>query len=495
MPPQKSVIELKFTPDEYLCTWHVPSLDGETLHLPGSVEVAADQPPRGTVYGKVPVKSYSNDGNISLNFPQSTKYKALKFTLANGGVGTVLNAQLEIFISQGVVTGAAVTMAKASSLMPWEDHTTKAPLEDEDFLFDAAEIQVSGLDSLMGVTPIGQKTHQSKKDEEGKFSWTSVTNPKSEIEWQDSVGNTLSGWYSAKLNTFDFYNVSIRFAPLLRLTLSQGGSLFEIVKGWLEPVRGIASIATGRSQAITYFALSPVEDESVAATAQVFGTALKQAPYESSNDQIRRDKSVLRCVEDGVNLLDLVSEWRRLEAEGHPLIQTYAGMLHVKDSHPRSRFLLLIQSLEGMYGHDTAADFEERQIKHEERRGELLTALADHLSSRQKRFLKKNLARDPARNLEDALSAAFDLPEDFIQTRATLEESRLAKAVMADQECTALGALRIARNGLAHGTRGFPAEDLQQVNDILDRLVRAHALRLLGCPDAVLSRLATPDAD
>ena len=53
----------------------------------------------------------------------------------------------------------------------------------------------------------------------------------------------------------------------------------------------------------------------------------------------------------------------------------------------------------------------------------------------------------------------------------------------------ALGAIRIARNALAHGTRGFDAEDLDPVNEILDRVVRAHALRLLGCDERLSGRL------
>ena len=223
----------------------------------------------------------------------------------------------------------------------------------------------------------------------------------------------------------------------------------------------------------------------------MFGTAVKQAPYESNDEQVRRDNSALRCVEDGVSLLDLVKTWQKLEAEQHPLIETYAGMLHAKDNHPRSQFLLLIQSLEGMHGHDTQAEFEERCIKHTAKRGELLTAVDGHISGKQKQFLKRNLHREPARSMEDALNAAFDLPDQFAATRAALESSHLVTTLVAEEECTPLRRPANRRNGLAHGTRKFPVEDLQQVDRNVDRLVRAHGLRLLGCPDAVLIRLST----
>ena len=173
---------MKFLPDEYLCTWHIPALDGTTLHLPGSIEVLADRPPCGTVYGKVPIESDSADGSTSFSFPQIKEYPALKFTLANGGVGLILEAHINLMISQGRVHGAAATMARANSFMPWQEHTTEAATADETFLFYAAEIQVSGLDSMLGVTPIGQKTQPTKKDDNGNFTWTSETNPKSEVE-------------------------------------------------------------------------------------------------------------------------------------------------------------------------------------------------------------------------------------------------------------------------------------------------------------------------
>ncbi len=53
----------------------------------------------------------------------------------------------------------------------------------------------------------------------------------------------------------------------------------------------------------------------------------------------------------------------------------------------------------------------------------------------------------------------------------------------------AADALRIIRNDLAHGTKGYDAYQLLQVVEVLERVVRAHALELLGCPDLVISRL------
>ena len=209
---------------------------------------------------------------------------------------------------------------------------------------------------------------------------------------------------------------------------------------------------------------------------------------------MRDQESVLFCHADDVDLLSMIHAWWDLTAEHHPLIETYAGMLHAQEEHPRSRFLLLIQSLEGMYGHETKEEYERQKAAHHERRAETLERIRDHAEPKDFQFIKKTLHRDPLRSLETALEWAFEVPSPEPSIQARLADTHLVQMVVSheaeeDRGCSTLSAIRIARNGLAHGTRGFDAEDLDIVNDILDRVVRAHSLRLLGCPHQVLRRL------
>lgn len=75
--------------------------------------------------------------------------------------------------------------------------------------------------------------------------------------------------------------------------------------------------------------------------------------------------------------------------------------------------------------------------------------------------------------------------------KARLEGTPLITATAAPPVSAknAADALRMIRNDLAHGTRGYDAYELQQVVEVLERMVRAHALELLGCPEAVISRV------
>jgi hypothetical protein len=222
---------------------------------------------------------------------------------------------------------------------------------------------------------------------------------------------------------------------------------------------------------------------------QIYGTGLRQDPYQSDSEAVRNHKSALFCGEDGVDLLELVHAWWKLTDEHHPLIETYAGMLHAQEDHPRSRFLLLIQSLEGMYGHETQTDFEKKKQTHQERYAETLERIREQVDAGDFRFIKNSLAKEPFRNLETALrwSSNVGTPDPSIEDRVA--RTSLIRIVTSEEASSTFDALRRVRNGLAHGTPGFDAEDLDEVNGVLDRVVRAHALRLLGCPHVVLGRL------
>lgn len=69
------------------------------------------------------------------------------------------------------------------------------------------------------------------------------------------------------------------------------------------------------------------------------------------------------------------------------------------------------------------------------------------------------------------------------------------KAVKSDDPNpdTTVSALRVVRNNLAHGLRGYESGLLHEVVGILERVVRAQALRLLGCAGEVQQRALQGD--
>ena len=58
---------------------------------------------------------------------------------------------------------------------------------------------------------------------------------------------------------------------------------------------------------------------------------------------------------------------------------------------------------------------------------------------------------------------------------------------------TTLDAIRIARNGLSHGTKAYDKGELAEAANILERAVRGHLLRLLEASPEAIERVLSPE--
>ncbi|MEV6088877.1 HEPN domain-containing protein [Streptomyces cellulosae] len=269
------------------------------------------------------------------------------------------------------------------------------------------------------------------------------------------------------------------------VTFQQGVSLRVAFDEFVEPLRRISSIATGKPQDLTYVAVRLTD---TAGKYQVYGTGITQAPFASSAKDVRNHRSAIRAKADELSLLDLVLEWRKYSAEHHPLVETYGSMLHAHDQHPRSRFLLLIQALEGLHGHETRDEYSRRRLSHLSMRDQVIDSLNSVADRDVMRFVKKFLSKNPPTSLDAVLkSMTGTLPIDIMDRIAA---TSLVTEIMSNPSVrTPANALRIVRNNLAHGTLGYDAFELDEVVRILELAVRAHSLRILGCPDDVVKRI------
>jgi hypothetical protein len=129
-----------------------------------------------------------------------------------------------------------------------------------------------------------------------------------------------------------------------------------------------------------------------------------------------------------------------------------------------------------------------------ERRNAVLDAAAvSYLSSGDRKFVKKFLSTKPySGGLEDALRYCLtSLPVDISDD---VEKSSVVQSMLKQGATSMTDALRRVRNDLAHGSRGYDVEHLHEVSALLERVARAHLLRILGCPDQAQKRaLRYPD--
>ena len=498
MKKDQKALELIYDPDEYLCTWSVPDGKGGWRTLPGSVDARANRPPRGQVYGDVPLHNSSTTSNqATFAFPQHNEFPALRASLANGGTLILLDAEI-LYGSPGSghVTGSAALLGKGNGFFDLMKGGVE-PAEQPPPRVTGARIQIAALDAVCGTAPITEVANPAVPGAP-KGQWTAHTNPEADIEWT-SGNEMLRVSYRGRARAMDAFEFGLRFSPVATLMLADGVTLRELIDRYVEPLRAVIAIATGQARDLTYLT---VELDGERGWFQVFGSAITQEPYESSSNVIRNVSTAVRAHTDELSLLDLITRWRALESDHHPLVETYGSMLHAVDQHPRSRFLLLIQALEGMHGAETRDEYDERVAKHTEHRTSVLeklraTANVDEptepsptggLAADDHKFIEKFLMKRPMSSLDGALVAmAKALP---INGMDTLKSTGLVQGLRASGRAKSTPeALRLVRNDLAHGNRGYPADELHEAVEVLERIVRGHALRLLGCPDPVVTRV------
>ena len=198
---------------------------------------------------------------------------------------------------------------------------------------------------------------------------------------------------------------------------------------------------------------------------------VKQEPYASENTIPDKRLSSIRLAE-GDSLLHLLRRWQYLEDEQNPILNTYDVHSLGPDQAPRARFLLLVQALEGLCGHEDRLSG--RWAKFEAKRERIMDKCRENLADKDLKFLDRWLPNTPY-NLDDALTEMLRVLPTNLEPELT--QSKLVKTVIAQvDKVTTVGALRYVRNQLSHGVETFEPYDLHVVAGILGRAVRGHLL-------------------
>lgn len=471
---------LTVDPGKYQVVWTLPTTGGATVQLPGDVSLQPDLPPRGSARGEaltlfeVPVP-----GIKYASFPQSLTADLVVGQAVNGFWVALFDVQIEVWIGDQI---SLLARAALAGRQPW-------PSDGTDIA--AFDLQIEGLDAIAGAHPIlstGFPSLTPGTDEHLTGSWEATANPASTQMWSDA-DTTIAlrfPWSMSPPNGFFF---RVTFSPVLEVTLSTPIGLDDVFRLWVEPLRRIVSLGTSRQEKLTYVTVQASGQAEEGPWFQVFGTAIHQAPYSSdSNVRIQAQPSFLLSPLDMSPLL-MLRRWQAQASEHHPLLETYAAMMYATAQHPRNRLLLLLQALEGLDDFHRRELYETRSAQLRERRQAVIDeAETNGLDPESIKFLKETLPRRPFTGLDSSLRRTLaSLPVDL---GTQLEESDLFREVRAGPHTptSALDALRMVRNDLAHGVRGYGTHALSVVADLLEHAVRAHLLRLLGCTDDTLER-------
>ena len=472
MKPAKetAAVKLPFETGEYLITWQVPDRKGNHVGIPGLLTVEQGKYPTGILYGDLPIEWLSEGATGVASFPQRHSFDVLTGRLSSGAYLALMNGELSYSLPGN---GRAVGAFAALSLDAFDT--------SEHRKYTSIELQIEGLESVAGFAPISHVKMPMKAGDEPV--WEATVDKDAKFAW--SAGDkSMTFSYDYTVRALDGYEFRMAFGPVLRLTSDEPLTVVDWWLEWVRPLRQLISLLTGAPREVRYLLAVVAESAPRSHRDQVFGWDITHLPVNSTRAAVEEIRSAVSLAGDNLSLLDLLHTWQRQVAARHPLFETYGAMATAADQHPRSRFLLLLQALEGSYGFEYRAKHEADKEKFGAKREGVIARAQGLLEKPDFAFINKNLRREAQQGLDSALADLLKRLPDEVSEELT--KSELIRAVQ--EEDTGKGTLPLqtaltrARNTLSHGSGSFEPQHLAVVADILERMVRSEAIRLLGAP-------------
>lgn len=471
-------VNLPHEPREYMCTWHLPkavqdSDEDQLVDVLGVIDLGVRRNPTALFQGVLPYASV----NGVAEFPQTNDFDCLTGTLSSGIHVALINGQTSYWLQNG---GGANGAFAVLSTTPFEHNKYRK--------YQSIELQIDGLDAIFDTPPTSIAFRKPINDHDEEY----IINipPQNYLEWKNQ-GTQMRLGYAGRLRP-DRFNFRTSFAPHLRIDLDEPISLVDWWLQWVVPLCDILEVINGKPLDIMY--LLAFEDKDAAGPKrradQVFRYDIRQDCIKIDEKRFNHTRAIVNLKQDDINLLNLIAKRRELEASRHPLIETYRSNAVSDDQHPRSRFLLLIQALEGLYGYEHKGEYQQRSERYAEKREAVLKQIETEIGSEDFKFLRKNLLRKPTSGLVGALSATIQTLPGDIQTQ--IDNNEIVAQVRSRCENTKISsaeALTKVRNSLSHGSSAYDPNDLEKICAILHKIVRAEILRVLELPDVARERL------
>lgn len=471
-------VNLPHEPQEYMCTWHLPKAvqdrdENQLVDVLGTIDLTGRHDPTASFQGILP---YASDSGRA-NFPQSNNFNCLTGTLSSGIHVALLNGQTSYWLHNG---GGAKGAFAVLSTKPFEHDNYRK--------YQSVELQIDGLETIVDVAPT--TIEFTKRTDEHDESYKISIPTRNSLDWNNQEAQIRLG-YAGRLRP-DRFNFRTSFAPYLRIDLDEPISLADWWLQWIIPLCDLLEVINGKPLDIMY--LLAFEDKDATGSQrradQVFRYDILQDCIKIDDNKFNHIKPVINLQEDGVNLLELINKHCELKTSKHPLIETYNVNALSDDQHPRSRYLLLIQALEGLYGYEHEEEYQQRCEKYTEKRNTILEKVKPAVSKEDFRFLKKNFPRKPISGLRDALNSTFQGLPKSVQDQ--IDGSEIVAQFLnkpGSKRMSAADALANVRNKLSHGSSLSDPNDLEEICSLLDKIVRAEIFRVLELPDVVRQRM------
>lgn len=476
--------KLPTQPGEYAVEWFL-----DERVIPGKLSLEPNRTPAAELFGDVVPKDWSQDGS----FPEEHTFERVVGRLRSGQDVVLTDAQLSIwFIERSFGSARHAVVGSQVAKVPGGT-------------FQRARFQLTDLDLLFGVAPIGTVTWPAAGRPRLTGSFAIEMNPAAHHEWvDDDYGLSVECTYDIQLSASSGHQHYVAFAPTISIASDEPLTVDRWVNEWVTPLLGIARLATRRPQVLSWLTvntaarISSGDERRLSTTGTVFGNGIAQEPYEAEyRDEWREreNRPLFTLATIPMSLPTLVKTWRSLEEDENPFIELFGLTLRQTELQARARYLYLVQALEVLHSYEHSTEDDQAQTSFEQHRNEALEALAGvELPPGVLRFIKTGWNKRRVDSLDRRLRDLIDqLPEPI---RVLVSEAPLGdvlSAMTTDDRQPIEALLRILRNDLSHGNRNYDDRSLRPWVTLLETMCRAHALRLLGFDDgAIVAGLAGP---
>jgi len=420
--------------------------------LAGQLELHAEQRPHGEIF------AWPHELQSAMNFPQPTeKFATLKCELQTGYEVLLLNVSVEVWFP-----GRATF--KADAAVVGLDLST-----DPESCFREVSLQITNGHRVFGPTPIRQTAGPTSLPKTGTYDYRATLSVDADKSYvRGSIELRCRYWHSSHRG--DYYRFDVQTAPVFEARsddLLTGGQ-------WIErhvlPLRELVTLATLQPQTISWLTLEPDGDSRVGSRQQVFSSAIAQAPYAPTRDALNDARALFVFSDLPYSPVELLERWELLRSTHHNFIGPLMQGVTTPRMDFRSRFLALVQALEGLH----TQVYGEGPLPEEEHRRQLEGILNEvkrlGLAKDGRIYLRRWLDWSGRYSLRERLKELRDVVADEISSLPELDLDLVP------------GDVSVYRNKISHGADSYPLEVLRPINRVLSALGVAHVLRLLELP-------------
>jgi len=434
-------------PGSYPCVIEHP--DGQ--RLAAMLDLGEEVSPRGQVFDwPVPERG----GVVTVPQP-AEKFPMLKCSLRAGW---------EVLLVEAAVQALLPGQASLQASLAVAGHGL---LADPDKVFPEATVQVTEGHRLFGVAPLTKVGFPKPMPETGRAEFSVEVNLDANATYK-SDGTELRCRYWINSSVTDYRRFFVTTAPVFEIRSLGPLTPAKWIASYVLPLRELLTLATLEPQAVAWATLD-ADSESGTRSYQLYSQDIQQVAYAPPADPHNESRTLFTFPDLPYSPVDLLRRWEDLRTTRKSFIRPLMQGL-TEQMNARTRFLLLVQSLEGLHT-EMIGEGPVTVEEHRRRRTEFLQAIKD--AGLDKKWANRWLDR----------YGRFSLAERLTQLRDMVREDM----EHVDDVSLVPGEIPEIRNRLSHGAGDYSWEDLRPAMRVMSAIGAAHVLRLLDLPADRLS--------